>query len=58
MRGAVVTGPGEWTIRARLAATGSVDRRASGLRLDVPACRFLLPAQLELQVDVVVARRH
>lgn len=43
--------------RARLTATGSVDRRAFGLRLDVPGCRFLLPAQLELQVDVVVARR-
>ena len=43
--------------RARLRAQGSVDRRAFGLRLDVPACRFLLPAQLDLQVDVVVARR-
>lgn len=42
---------------ARLTATGSVDRRSFGLRLDVPACRFLLPAQLELHVDVVVARR-
>ena len=43
--------------RARLTATGSVDRRAFGLRPDVPACRFLLPAQLELHVDVVVARQ-
>ena len=42
---------------ARLTATGWLDRTAFALRLDVPACRFLLPARLELHVDVVVARR-
>ena len=37
---------------ARLSATGRVDRRAFGLRLDVPGCGALLPSHLDLRIDV------
>lgn len=37
---------------ARLSATGRVDRRAFGLRLDVPGCGALVPSHLDLRIDV------
>lgn len=42
--------------RARLIAVGAVDRRAFGLRLDLPGCRFLVPQQMHLDIDVEVVR--
>ena len=41
---------------ARLTATGRVDRRAFGLRLEVPGCGALVPSHLDLAIDVVAAR--
>ena len=41
---------------ARLTATGRVDRRAFGLRLEVPGCGALVPAHLDLVIDVVAVR--
>jgi polyisoprenoid-binding protein YceI len=37
---------------ARLSATGRVDRRDFGLRLEVPGCGALVPSHLELAIDV------
>ena len=37
---------------ARLSATGRVDRRAFGLRLEVPGCGALVPSHLDLMIDV------
>ncbi len=42
--------------RARLRATGEVDRRAFGLRVDLPGCGFLVPSKLRLDIDVEVVR--
>ena len=41
---------------ARLTATGRVDRRVFGLRLDVPGCGALVPSHLDLQIDVTAER--
>lgn len=41
--------------KVRLQATGGVDRRAFGLRLEVPGCGVLVPGRLELSVDAVAA---
>ena len=41
---------------ARLSATGRVDRRAFGLRLDVPGCGGLVPSHLDLVIDVTAER--
>lgn len=38
---------------ARLSASGRVDRRAYGLRLEVPGCGVLVPNALDLSIDVV-----
>ena len=41
----------------RVTATGRVDRRPFGLRLEVPGCTSLLvPQCLELQIDVTAVR--
>ena len=42
--------------RTTLRATGSVDRRALGLSLDVPGTGLLLPRLLQLEVDVAAVR--
>jgi polyisoprenoid-binding protein YceI len=42
--------------RARLRATGHVDRRSFGLRLDLPGCGFLVPTRLQVDIDVEVVR--
>jgi polyisoprenoid-binding protein YceI len=42
--------------RAALQARGSVDRRALGLSVDVPGLGLLLPARLDLHVDVHAVR--
>lgn len=41
---------------ARLCASGRVDRRAYGLRLDLPGCRALVPSQLDLSIEVTAVR--
>lgn len=41
---------------ARLSATGRVDRRAFGLRLDVPGCAALVPSHLDLEIEVLAER--
>ena len=41
---------------ARLTASGRVDRRLFGLRLDVPGCGALLPTHLDLSIDVTAVR--
>jgi len=41
---------------ARLSATGRVDRRAFGLRLDVPGCGALVPSHLDLRIEVTAER--
>ncbi len=41
---------------ARLAATGRVDRRAFGLRLELPGCGALVPSHLDLTIDVTAVR--
>jgi polyisoprenoid-binding protein YceI len=43
--------------RTGLRARGTVDRRALGLSIDVPGLRLLLPARLDLHVDVHAVRR-
>ena len=42
--------------RTVLQATGTVDRRALGLTVDVPGLGLLLPARLDLHVDVHAVR--
>jgi len=42
--------------RARLVAVGALDRRAFGLRLDLPGGRYLVPQRMHLDVDVEVVR--
>lgn len=42
--------------RTALRASGSVDRRALGLSVDVPGLGLLLPARLDLHVDVQAVR--
>lgn len=42
--------------RARLVAVGALDRRAFGLRLDLPGGRYLVPQRLHLDIDVEVVR--
>jgi polyisoprenoid-binding protein YceI len=42
--------------RARLRASGEVDRRRFGLRLDLPGCGFLVPNAMRVDVDVEVVR--
>jgi polyisoprenoid-binding protein YceI len=44
--------------RARLRAAGEVDRRAFGLRVDLPGCGFLVPSRLRVEVDVEVVRER
>lgn len=46
------TGDGQ----ARLSATGRVDRRVYGLRLEVPGCGALVPSHLDLTIDVTAVR--
>lgn len=41
----------------RLSATGQVDRRVFGLRLDVPGCGALVPTHLDLRIDVTAESR-
>ena len=41
---------------ARLSATGRVDRRDFGLRLEVPGCGALVPSHLDLRIDVLAER--
>lgn len=41
---------------ARLLATGRVDRRSFGLRLEVPGCGALVPSHLDLSIDVHAER--
>lgn len=41
---------------ARLTATGRVDRRAFGLRLELPGCGALLPSHLDLAIAVTAER--
>ena len=41
---------------ARLTATGRVDRRVYGLRLEVPGCGALVPSHLDLTIDVTAVR--
>ena len=41
---------------ARLTATGQVDRRAFGLRLDLPGCGALVPSHLGLAIEVTAVR--
>jgi hypothetical protein len=42
--------------RARLSATGRIDRRLFGLRLEVPGCGALVPSHLDLTIDVAAVR--
>ena len=41
---------------ARLTATGRVDRRVFGLRLEVPGCGALVPSSLDLSIEVTAER--
>ena len=41
---------------ARLTAAGRVDRRAYGLRLELPGCGALVPNTLDLTIDVTAVR--
>lgn len=41
---------------ARLSASGRVDRRAFGLRLDLPVVGSLLPTHLDLTITVCAVR--
>lgn len=41
---------------ARLTATGRVDRRELGLRLELPGLSALVPAHLDLRIDVTAVR--
>lgn len=41
---------------ARLTATGRVDRRQFGLRLEVPGCGALVPSHLDLSIRVTAGR--
>lgn len=42
---------------ARLRASGRVDRRAFGLRLEVPGCGALVPSHLDLSIEVTAVRQ-